>query len=149
MSLLQPHRKLLHITTIVPHCGPRFAALITGCLEPHSSPTVSFGFPPPISQADGVALTYGNARMAVEATSSAAVLVDRSHWPRIRVTGRDRVPLLQRCSTQDFSNLTTGQGCDTVRTFSCTFRSSIIEKNGLEFPQGSSQPSLIAQLHYC
>ena len=117
MSLLQPHRKLLHITTIVPHCGPRFAALITGCLEPHSSPTVSFGFPPPISQADGVALTYGNARMAVEATSSAAVLVDRSHWPRIRVTGRDRVPLLQRCSTQDFSNLTTGQGCDTVRTF--------------------------------
>ena len=116
---MQLHRMLLPRDTLVPHFGPPF--------------------PAPISQADGVALTYGNARMAVEATASAAVLVDRSHWPRIRLTGRDRMPLLQRCSTQDFSNLTTGQGCDTVRTFSSTIGSSIIEK-GLGFPQGSSPP---------
>ena len=68
-----------------------------------------------LGQANGVAITYGNARQAVEATSSGAVLVDRSHWSRIRLSGRDRIPLLQRCSSQDFSNLTPGQGCDTVR----------------------------------
>lgn len=62
-----------------------------------------------------MAQSYGNSRQAVEAVGSGVCLVDRSHWPRIRLTGRDRIPVLQRFTTQDFSNLTPGQGCDTVR----------------------------------
>lgn len=67
------------------------------------------------SKAAGVPQSYGNSRQAVEAVGSGVCLVDRSHWPRIRLTGRDRIPVLQRFTTQDFSNLTPGQGCDTVR----------------------------------
>ncbi|GAX74308.1 hypothetical protein CEUSTIGMA_g1757.t1 [Chlamydomonas eustigma] len=64
--------------------------------------------------AAGVPTTFGTARQALEATSSGAVLLDRSHWPRVLIAGRDRIPLLQKYSSQDFSELKSGQGCDTI-----------------------------------
>ncbi|KAG1668371.1 hypothetical protein FOA52_004880 [Chlamydomonas sp. UWO 241] len=65
---------------------------------------------------DGVALTYssGSKQQAVEASDSGVALVDRSHWPRLILQGRDRGPLLQKYTTHDFTGLTPGSGCDTV-----------------------------------
>ncbi len=68
-------------------------------------------------QADGVAQTFGNPRQAVAALESGVVLVDRSHWGRIRVAGEGRMNFLHSQSTNDFKRLSPGQGCDTVRAF--------------------------------
>jgi len=43
-----------------------------------------------------------------------AVLVDRSRWGRIRVSGDDRLKFLHGQSTADFLSLAPGQGTDTV-----------------------------------
>ena len=43
-----------------------------------------------------------------------AVLVDRSRWGRIRVSGDDRLRFLHGQSTADFLSLAPGQGTDTV-----------------------------------
>ncbi len=60
--------------------------------------------------------TFGNARQAVAALESGVVLVDRSHWGRIRVHGEGRANFLHSQSTNDFLKLRPGQGCDTVRS---------------------------------
>lgn len=45
---------------------------------------------------------------------SSPTFVDRSHWGRIRVTGADRLRFLHNQTTNDFEQLSPGQGCDTV-----------------------------------
>ena len=45
------------------------------------------------------------------------VLVDRSHWGRLRVSGADRLKFLHGQSTAHFTGLQPGQGVDTVCSF--------------------------------
>ena len=45
-----------------------------------------------------------------EAAHTAAILVDLSRRGRIRVTGRDRIDLLQRLTTNDMKAIAPGQG---------------------------------------
>ena len=45
------------------------------------------------------------------------VLVDRSHWGRLRVSGADRLKFLHGQSTAHFLGLQPGQGMDTVCSF--------------------------------
>lgn len=68
-----------------------------------------------LSQDDGVAATFGKKRQALQALESGVVLMDQSHWGRLRVAGEDRIALLHNQSTADFKALRPGQGTDTVR----------------------------------
>lgn len=63
---------------------------------------------------DGVAATFGKKRQALQALESGVVLMDQSHWGRLRVAGEDRIALLHNQSTADFKALRPGQGTDTV-----------------------------------
>ncbi|MEA5466759.1 CAF17-like 4Fe-4S cluster assembly/insertion protein YgfZ [Leptothoe sp. PORK10 BA2] len=45
---------------------------------------------------------------------STTAFIDRSHWGRIEVTGADRLRFLHNQSTNNFQQLSPGQGCDTV-----------------------------------
>eukprot|EP00192_Tetraselmis_astigmatica_P005817 CAMPEP_0117671772 /NCGR_PEP_ID=MMETSP0804-20121206/13530_1 /TAXON_ID=1074897 /ORGANISM="Tetraselmis astigmatica, Strain CCMP880" /LENGTH=452 /DNA_ID=CAMNT_0005480291 /DNA_START=414 /DNA_END=1773 /DNA_ORIENTATION=+ len=63
---------------------------------------------------NGVAVTFGNDAEALAAFEKTAVIVDRSHWGRIRVSGDDRMSFMHNQSTADFMNLKPGQGTDTV-----------------------------------
>ncbi|KAF8057639.1 transferase [Scenedesmus sp. PABB004] len=70
----------------------------------------------------GVAVSFNNTQRVLEALQHGAVLVDRSHWGRLRVAGRDRLSLLHNQSTADIKALAPGRGCDTVfvtRTARC------------------------------
>ncbi|KAK9811172.1 hypothetical protein WJX73_008361 [Symbiochloris irregularis] len=62
----------------------------------------------------GVALSFESDEEAHSAVRSDAVLADRSHHARFRVSGRDALKFLQAQSTNDFLPLRPGQGCNTV-----------------------------------
>ncbi|GLC71368.1 hypothetical protein PLESTF_001108000 [Pleodorina starrii] len=62
----------------------------------------------------GLATTFGRKRQALQALETGLVLVDQSHWGRLRVAGEDRLALLHNQSTADFHRLQPGQGTDTV-----------------------------------
>ncbi|PNW75971.1 hypothetical protein CHLRE_12g552850v5 [Chlamydomonas reinhardtii] len=62
----------------------------------------------------GLATTFGKKKQALQALETGLVLVDQSHWSRLRVSGDDRLTLLHNQSTQDFKALRPGQGADTV-----------------------------------
>ncbi len=47
-------------------------------------------------------------------SAAGVVLVDRSHWGRIRVSGADRLKFLHGQSTAEFLGQQPGQGLDTV-----------------------------------
>ncbi|KAK9810262.1 hypothetical protein WJX72_007511 [[Myrmecia] bisecta] len=64
--------------------------------------------------ADGIALTFNNEKKAAAALENGAVVVNQSHWGRLRVSGDDRLTFLHGQSTNDFKSLRPGQGCDTV-----------------------------------
>ncbi|XP_027106422.1 putative transferase At1g60990, chloroplastic isoform X1 [Coffea arabica] len=51
---------------------------------------------------------------ALDAAEKGAVVVDLSHYGRIRVGGEDRIQFLHNQSTANFECLSVGQGCDTV-----------------------------------
>ncbi|MFM6280115.1 MAG: folate-binding protein, partial [Dolichospermum sp.] len=51
---------------------------------------------------------------AIQLIKECAVISDRSHWGRIRVSGDDRIRFLHNQSTNNFQVLKPGQGCDTV-----------------------------------
>lgn len=56
-------------------------------------------------------------RMVLRCVSSLIqvfLVVDLSHYGRIRVSGEDRVQFLHNQSTANFEILHEGQGCDTV-----------------------------------
>ncbi|KAK9827660.1 hypothetical protein WJX81_004517 [Elliptochloris bilobata] len=63
---------------------------------------------------DGVVRTYDNEEDANAALANGAVLVDRSHWGRLRLSGSDRLKFLHGQSTAHFLGLQPGQGLDTV-----------------------------------
>ncbi|KAF8404079.1 hypothetical protein HHK36_008956 [Tetracentron sinense] len=63
---------------------------------------------------DGTIETFGNDDVALNAIDEGVVVVDLSHFGRIRVSGEDRVQFLHNQSTANFECLCDGQGCDTV-----------------------------------
>lgn len=65
-------------------------------------------------QDNGVAQTFANTAKVLEALSDGVVVVDRSHWGRLRIAGKDRLDLLHNQSTAAFKDLKPGTGCDTV-----------------------------------
>jgi folate-binding protein YgfZ len=63
---------------------------------------------------ENVPWSFGNEVAAIAATSSGVVVIDRTHWGRISVSGADRLRFLHNQSTADFTSLTAGMGCTTV-----------------------------------
>ncbi|GMH14994.1 hypothetical protein Nepgr_016835 [Nepenthes gracilis] len=63
---------------------------------------------------NGVIETFQNDDEALVASENGVVVVDLSHWGRIRVSGEDRIQFLHNQSTANFECLREGQGCDTV-----------------------------------
>ncbi|NJM58712.1 MAG: folate-binding protein YgfZ [Synechococcales cyanobacterium RU_4_20] len=63
--------------------------------------------------ADGV-LSFGNDATAIAAARSGVALADRTHWDRIWVRDGDRLKFLHNQTTNDFRQLSPGQGCETV-----------------------------------
>ena len=66
--------------------------------------------------ADQIPLDYGDQLAELEAGLKRAILLDRSHEGRILLTGRDRLDLVNRMSTNDVARLGTNQGCATIFT---------------------------------
>jgi tRNA-modifying protein YgfZ len=58
--------------------------------------------------------SFGNNPQALEAANSGAMLVDRSHWGQVLVSGADRLRFLHNQSTADFNSLKPGSSCNTV-----------------------------------
>ncbi|KAK4271169.1 hypothetical protein QN277_019901 [Acacia crassicarpa] len=63
---------------------------------------------------EGIIETFHNDDEALDAVDNGAVVVDLSHFGRIRVSGEDRIQFLHNQSTANFECLQPGQGCDTV-----------------------------------
>ncbi|XAR49389.1 Aminomethyltransferase [Bertholletia excelsa] len=63
---------------------------------------------------DGIIETFDNDNEALNAAENGVVVVDLSHFGRIRVSGEDRVQFLHNQTTANFECLWEGQGCDTV-----------------------------------
>jgi folate-binding protein YgfZ len=73
------------------------------------------------------------AARAYEAAGKSAVLIDMSRRARIRVTGRDRIDLLQRLTTNDMKAIAPGQG---VANLFLTNKGRIVElADILAFPE--------------
>ncbi|HSM81214.1 MAG TPA: folate-binding protein [Nodosilinea sp.] len=64
--------------------------------------------------AEGVPLGFGDAAAALEATTTGAVLIDRSHWGVIEMRGCDRTRFIHNQTTNTFTQRQPGEGCDTV-----------------------------------
>lgn len=62
----------------------------------------------------GPPLSFGNDEVALAAVTDGAVLVDRSHWGILEMTGADRLRFLHNQTTNAFTQRQPGQGCDTV-----------------------------------
>lgn len=71
------------------------------------------GFGAKLSE-DGIVETFDNDDDALDAVENGVVVVDLSHFGRIRVSGEDRIQFLHNQSTANFECLQEGQGCDTV-----------------------------------
>lgn len=65
---------------------------------------------------DGIPLHFGDQRREYESAQTAAVLMDRSHEGRLHTTGRDRLELIQRISTNDVAHMAVGEGRPTILT---------------------------------
>ncbi|PWA75079.1 glycine cleavage T-protein family [Artemisia annua] len=63
---------------------------------------------------DWVIETFNNDEEALDAADNGTVVVDLSHYGRIRVSGDDRIQFLHNQSTANFEALSEGRGCDTV-----------------------------------
>ncbi|TKY60160.1 putative transferase [Spatholobus suberectus] len=63
---------------------------------------------------EGIIETFLNDDEALDAVDNGVVVVDLSHFGRIRVSGEDRIQFLHNQSTANFECLHEGQGCDTV-----------------------------------
>lgn len=63
---------------------------------------------------EGIVETFDNDDEALDAVDDGVVVVDLSHYGRIRVSGEDRIQFLHNQSTANFERLHEGQGCDTV-----------------------------------
>jgi aminomethyltransferase len=65
---------------------------------------------------DGIPLHYGDLAAEYRAAHETAVIMDRSHEGRLTITGRDRLAVLHRISTNHLERLTDGEGAPTVFT---------------------------------
>ncbi|MDX2160078.1 MAG: glycine cleavage system protein T [bacterium] len=65
---------------------------------------------------DGIPLRFGDLSAEVNAAHQHAALFDRSHEGRLLLTGRDRLALVQRMSTNDVESLPEGSGTATLFT---------------------------------
>lgn len=65
-------------------------------------------------QHTGPPVSFGNDDVAAAALDTGVVVVDRSHWGRLRICGDDRLKFLHGQSTADFLSLQPGSGCRTV-----------------------------------
>ncbi|MBC8100616.1 MAG: aminomethyl transferase family protein [Armatimonadetes bacterium] len=65
---------------------------------------------------DGIPLQYADALTEFRAAHETAILLDRSHEARLRLTGRDRAALLHRISTNDLLTLAPNQARATIFT---------------------------------
>ena len=65
---------------------------------------------------DGIALHYGDADREFRFILGSVVMMDRSHEGRIELTGRDRLAIPQRMSTNDVGALKPGEGAATIFT---------------------------------
>ncbi|XP_021619091.1 putative transferase At1g60990, chloroplastic isoform X2 [Manihot esculenta] len=63
---------------------------------------------------DGIIETFDNDDEALDAFGNGVVVLDLSHFGRIRVSGDDRIQFLHNQSTANFECLHEGQGCNTV-----------------------------------
>lgn len=66
--------------------------------------------------ADGIPLHFGDLKTEYHAALTGAVLMDRSHEGRLEASGRDRLELIHRISTNDLSNMASGEGRPTIFT---------------------------------
>ena len=65
-------------------------------------------------------------RRAAEAWQHGVVLVDRSHWGRLRLSGDGRKEFLHGQTTADINSLKAGQFCESVRFCSHTSRTGAV-----------------------
>lgn len=65
---------------------------------------------------DGIPLHFGDQKLEYETAQTSAVLMDRSHEGRLQTTGRDRLELIQRISTNDVAHMANGEGRPTILT---------------------------------
>jgi folate-binding protein YgfZ len=65
---------------------------------------------------DGIPLRFGDLADEYRAARETAVLLDRSHEGRLILSGRDRLALLHRMSTNDVESLQPGAGRPTIFT---------------------------------
>ncbi|XP_022726091.1 putative transferase At1g60990, chloroplastic [Durio zibethinus] len=63
---------------------------------------------------EGIIETFENDDEALDALDNGVVVMDLSHFGRIRVSGDDRIQFLHNQTTANFECLSEGQGCDTV-----------------------------------
>ncbi|KDP38853.1 hypothetical protein JCGZ_05010 [Jatropha curcas] len=63
---------------------------------------------------DEIIETFDNDDEALDAFNNGVVVLDCSHYGRIRVSGDDRIQFLHNQSTANFECLHEGEGCDTV-----------------------------------
>ena len=59
---------------------------------------------------DGIPLHFGDQKAEYEAAHNHAVLMDRSHEGHFETTGRDRLEIIQRISTNDVGHMAVGEG---------------------------------------
>ncbi|CAG9467051.1 unnamed protein product [Pedinophyceae sp. YPF-701] len=65
---------------------------------------------------DGIAASFGNDASALEALDNGVVLLDLSHWGRLRLSGGGRKAFLHGQTTNDINSLQKGQSRETVVT---------------------------------
>ncbi len=65
---------------------------------------------------DGIPLHFGDQRREYHAALDDAVIMDRSHEGRFEISGRDRLDLMHRISTNDLLSLSEGAGLPTIFT---------------------------------
>jgi len=65
---------------------------------------------------DGIPLRAYDLEKEYDTALNGAIVLDRSHEARIKLTGKSRFELLNRMSTNDTVNLKTGQGAPTIFT---------------------------------
>ena len=65
---------------------------------------------------DGIPLQFRDQKTEYEAIHNNAVLMDRSHEGRFETTGRDRLEIIQRISTNDVGHMIVGEGRPTILT---------------------------------
>ncbi len=65
---------------------------------------------------DGIPLDFGDQKAEYDAALNAAVLMDRSHEGRLETSGRDRLEIIQRISTNDVGHMAIGEGRPTILT---------------------------------